>query len=90
MSFVFGRSSGQRILKTLKYKTLPLAGVFEVHERIALGAGVCWWSSLEGTTNPREYRPPAAGKTKAGCERTWERINTFQGACLQGRTCLRV
>lgn len=33
-------------------------------------------NSLKGTTNPRENRPPAAGKTNAGCERTWKWINT--------------
>jgi hypothetical protein len=39
--------------------------------------------SLKGATTPRENRPPAAGKTNAGCERTWKRINTFPKVFIQ-------
>jgi hypothetical protein len=27
---------------------------------------------LKRQHNPAKYRPPVAGKTNAGCERTWE------------------
>jgi len=38
---------------------------------------------------PREHRPPDAGNTKTGCERTWEQRKTIFPAYLLGRTCLR-
>jgi hypothetical protein len=90
MNILLGGCSSLLILNTLKYRVLLLAGVLKVHERIAHRAGIDWLYSLKDTTSPREYRPPVEGKTNAGCARTWERINTNQGAYLLGRIYFRI
>jgi hypothetical protein len=39
---------------------------------------VGWLYPLKGIKSSREYRPLVLGKTDAGCERTWQWINTCQ------------